>query len=279
MVLIVIIALKTILLIQLLQRFDEFKNVIDGFEAVSRLATVDADNSFSEAEKLVKKNEVLTDLVDKYDYKIVEVNKALLESNNSDERDELMNFRRTLDSQRDDYEDLISENDKTLATLTPVVNDNSSNELKVLVNETNRQISSPKDFDGSLTNDGSFKSQEAADIIAETKDDRDEVIIKEQELASLQLDFESETKEKKQQKIQAEIDKKSSEVNSLKIKVGAEVIDADATEMESNDVAIVESIEIIKSLNVDYQSDENYLKLKSLMLKRRNKGHWPMRRL
>jgi len=160
-------------------KVDELKTVIDGFDAETRLESIESNSSLSDAQKLEKKNEVLTDLVDKYDYKIVEVNKALLESDNSEERDELMAFRRTLDTQRDDYEVQIGENDKFLATLTPTVDDNSSNELKVLVNETNQDLASQEDFDGSLKNEGSFKIQESADIIISTKDERDAIIIKE----------------------------------------------------------------------------------------------------
>ncbi len=200
-------------------KVNKYEEIIAGFNGESRLKDIDNNNSLSPSEKLEKKNEVLQDLVDKYDYKIVEVNRDLLQSDNSEERDNLMVLRKKLDGQRDDYENAIIENDQTLASTAPSVGENSSDELKEIINETRQNISSPEDFTSLMAEEGSYMSQDAADAIAKTKDDRDVIIIKEQEKSALEDDLASETKEKKQVKIQNEIDLKTDEIAKYELLV------------------------------------------------------------
>ena len=82
----------------------------------------------------------------------------------------------------------IIENDQTLASTAASVGENSSDELKEIINETRQNISSPEDFTSSIAEEGSYMSQDAADAIAKSKDDRDVIIIKEQEKSALEED-------------------------------------------------------------------------------------------
>ena len=243
-------------------KVEEFQKIIESFDPTEYFEAIDNNSSLSDSEKLTEKNAILVDLVDKYDYKIVEVNKALLESSSQEEMDNLMKFRKTLDNQRDEFENEILNNDKIIAASSPVINDNSSNELKTLVNSTKQQINQPEDYSTSLAEEVSFKNQQAADLQASSKDDRDMLSVKEQEKIALENSLSQETKEKKQEKIQEKIDSKTSEINQLKSKVGIVAIDADQAEMSNNDELLQNNIDVIKDIVKDFEKDENYIKAK-----------------
>ncbi len=239
-----------------------FENDIAQLNPENEIDAIENNSSLTESEKLSQKNAVYNELIDKYDYKIVEVNKALIESNDPEERETLMELRKSLNTTRDDYEELVNENENLITASKPILDENASDVLKQLYNETQENVNDSEMYSGSFTNEKSYKNQTSADIIASVSDDKSNLNIKEQEKVDLENKLEEETKAKKQEKIEVQIENKNDEINDLKESIGASVFEADQSELEYNDELLSEELASIKSNKPNYEKDENYIKAK-----------------
>ncbi len=232
----------------------------DNIKDDSELAAIANDPNLSAEEKLVKENAVLQEWIDEYDYKVVEANKGLLETSSQEERDEFFRIREEFEEQRDNLESKIAQNNDLIASSQSVSNGEISDEYQELINTTEKNVSEPEDYSGDLSETESYFSEAAAEELSKTADQRDELSIKEQELSELQEEFDNETKEKKKEKIQDEIDEKNEEILGLKTDLGVATYDIDGMELELNDNELVAVIEEVKSNVEGYENDENYLK-------------------
>lgn len=238
--------------------------LVEGAQSIvdeNELANIDNDPNLTTEEKLEKQNEVLQEWVDKYDYKIVEANKGLLESESQEDRERFLEVRKEFESERNDLENRIAENNEKIANQTIAsASDNISDEYQELINETESEVNDPEDYSSDLSETEAYFSDKAAEMLSEKENEREELSVKEDELAQLEEDYENESKEKKREKIQTEIDQKEEEILNLKNDLGASIYEVDGVEMEQNDTELVNLIDEVTS-NVDgFESDENYLK-------------------
>lgn len=227
----------------------------------SSIEDVDNDTDLTTEEKLEKQNEILQDWVDKYDYKIVEANKGLLESEDPEDRERFMEIRKEFESERDNLEERIAENNDKIANQSIAgTNDNISDEYQELINETESEVNDPDNYTTDLSETEAYFSDKAADLLEEKAEEREELSVKEEELAQLEEDYESESKEKKREKIQTEIDEKKDEILDLRTDLGTNIYEVDGVEMEQNDSELADLIEEVNDNVEGYESDENYLK-------------------
>ena len=243
-------------------KVESFENEIAQFDPKNDFQAIENNSSLTQEEKLTQKNVIYNKLISEYKNKIVEVNKAILESNDLQEKEELVELRNTLTSNIEGYESEIFENENLIAASEPILNENASDVLKQIYNETKENINESEMYSGSFTNEKSYKNQTSADIIASVSDDKSNLNIKEQEKVDLENKLEEETKAKKQEKIQNEIESKNDEINDLKESIGAAVFEADQSELEFNDVSLSQELETIKSTKTNFENDENYIKAK-----------------
>ncbi|MCB9194946.1 MAG: hypothetical protein H6598_01865 [Flavobacteriales bacterium] len=217
--------------------------------------------NLSAEEKLEKENEILQEWFDKYDVKIVEANKGLLETSDPLEREKFMEARRTFEKEQLDIEDQITRNNNTLdnGNLT-TSNSNYTEEYRNLQSETQEKTSKPDDFSGDLTEQNPYLSDDAATELEKLNDQQASLKIKEDELVQLESDLEKETKDKKKDKIQSEIDQKQDEILDLKENIGGAIFSVDSKELEYNDERMSDLIEQVKTDKENYKNDANYLK-------------------
>lgn len=227
----------------------------------NELDSIENDPNLTESEKLERENEVLQEWVDAYDYKIVEANKGLLESADTEDRERFKEIRDDLEIQKTDLENRITENNNELSSASLASNnDDISDEYKDLINETEEQLNKPEDYFADLSETEAYFSDEAASLLEDKQDDREALGILESELAQLEEDYDNESKEKKREKIQDEIDEKQGEILVLKTDLGVSIYEVDGAELEQNDTELVTVLDEIQQNVEGYESDQNYLK-------------------
>lgn len=227
----------------------------------NELDNIENDPDLTETEKLEKENEVLQKWVDAYDYKIVEANKGLLESANPEDRERFKEIREDLEVKQIDLESRITENNNELSSASlAVTNDNISEEYQDLITDTEEKLNGPEDYSTDLSDTEAYFSDEAAELLEDKQKDQEALSILESELVQLEEDYESESKEKKREKIQEEIDTKKEEIVALKTDLGTSIYEVDGAELEQNDTELVEVLDEIQQNVEGYESDENYLK-------------------
>ncbi|MCB9189456.1 MAG: hypothetical protein H6599_09285 [Flavobacteriales bacterium] len=225
------------------------------------LKTVQNDPNLTAEEKIEKENEIISSWVDKFDYKIVEANKGLLETSDPEEREKFKDLRAQFEEEKSNLENRIQENNsKLVASNATSNNDNISEEYQELINTTEKEVNDVEDYSGDLSETEAYFSDEAAEKLEEKNKEREELIVKEQELEQLEEDYNKETKDKKKEKIQNEIDNKESEILSLKSDLGTSTYEVDGLELDQNDTELVDLIEEIKGNVENFNSDTNYLK-------------------